>query len=389
MAESLFTSLLHTLDKNSISGIARGLGESETSVARGMESSIGAVLGGLATQSEEPGMLRKMLDMVPSLSSGMSWARMAADVASAGSPLIAGGKRILSGLFGGSENAIASAIGHDSGLGSNAASTLMAMAGPMVMGLLSRKIREGDMTVNGLGAMLRGESSAVRNALPASVSDLIWRRTAVAEEAPVIAQTVQRETSSSAWPWALGLGALALGCLWLFSHGRQTSIGSVATGTASRLEEEAKNVGRAVIPDLHLKIPGVGGESRLLAFVRDTNATPDGTWYEFDRLRFDTGSARLRPESNDQIDDIAAIFMAYPNVHATIAGHTDSKGNPQANMALSEARADAVRNALTARGVSENRLTTEGYGEKKAIADNMTDTGRAENRRVSVQVTGK
>jgi outer membrane protein OmpA-like peptidoglycan-associated protein len=358
-----------------------------------MESSIATVLGGLAVKSDEPGTLRKMLDLVPGISGGLSWSQLAGDVTSAASPMIAGGKRILSGLFGGSEGAITNAISHDSGLGSGATSSILAMAAPMVMGLLNKKVRDGDLTMSSLATSLKNESATIRGALPSGVSDLIWRRTA--GESPVIAQTVKQESSSAGWLWALGLCALALGCLWLFTHGRRAAvdIGSAATGAANRLADEAKSVGSDMkrhVPEIRLKNPNADGETRLLAFVRDNNAMPnDTTWIAFDRLRFDSGSAKLKPASADQLDDVAAIFVAYPSLRAKIGGYTDSKGSDERNLALSEARADTVKSQLVARGIGAERLTAEGYGEKYAVADNSTEAGRAENRRVALQITDK
>jgi len=390
MAESLFASLLHTLDKGSISGIARSLGESETSVSRGIESSIATVLGGLSAKSEEPGLLRKMLDLAPGEAGG--WTQLAGGISGAAAPLLAGGRRILSGLFGNSESAITNAISHESGLGVNATSTILAMAGPMVMGLLGRKVRDGDITMSGLSGMLQREASTIRSALPSGVSDLIWRREAATPlESPVIAQSVQQVSSFPGWAGALMLGALALGALWLFTHGRRTvsEIGSATTGAANRLANEATDTVKRHVPTVELRIPGAPGETKLLAFVQDPALPANSTAFDFDRLRFNTGSAQLRAESAPQLDDVAAILAAYPNVRAKICGYTDARGNGQSNMALSEARADTVRSQLMARGVAGERLTAEGFGPNSPIADNATDSGRAENRRVALLVVSK
>jgi K(+)-stimulated pyrophosphate-energized sodium pump len=167
----------------------------------------------------------------------------------------------------------------------------------------------------------------------------------------------------------------------------------VATGTANRLSDGVSTAANALkpnVPDVQLKIAGDVGESRLLSFVQDTAALPsDGARFDFDRLRFNSGSATLQPEAGNQLDDVAAIFNTYPKLRARVAGYTDSRGSAQANQALSEARADTVRSQLIARGVSAGRLSAEGFSDQDAIGDNSTEAGRAQNRRVGLQVTDK
>src|SRR5260370_32127878 len=105
MSGSILSTLLGMLDKPSLGGIASALGESEHSVSRGMESSIAAVLGGLAAKSEDPSSLRRILDLVPGTLRGVTGWQLASSVANPDSPLLLAGKRVMSGLFGNSENA--------------------------------------------------------------------------------------------------------------------------------------------------------------------------------------------------------------------------------------------------------------------------------------------
>jgi outer membrane protein OmpA-like peptidoglycan-associated protein len=392
MAESLLASILHTLDRQSISGIARGLGESETSISRGMESSIATVLGGMGAKADDPGALRSLLDLVPSTFREGSWSNVVGSLASATSPWLSAGKRMLSGLFGGSEGAVTDAISRESGLGSGTVSSLLSMAAPMVLGMLGKKVRDEGLTMSGLGGVLRREGSTIRSALPAGLGDLIYSRPTAAAQSPVIAQSVQPVSSAPGWIGALALCAVALGVLWLFTHGRRPvkAIGNYATGTASRLAEEGAYVKRHLPDNVDLSVPSNGVEARLLNFVQDKNTVADGTsWFACDRLNFDSGSATVRPDSREQLDNIAAIFHAFPNVRAVVVGYTDSTGNSQNNLALSEARADNVKAQLVARGVPSECLRAQGMGEQGAAAGNTTAAGRAENRRVLLHVTQK
>ena len=113
MTNSLLNSLLTDLDTQSVSRIAGALGEPEQSVLRGVKGSIAALLGALARKSEEPRILDKVMDLAPAASEDVTWSKLASGVTDSNSPLIATGKRILSGLFGASESAVTEAVGKD------------------------------------------------------------------------------------------------------------------------------------------------------------------------------------------------------------------------------------------------------------------------------------
>src|SRR5215471_18384287 len=110
MAESLITSLLQTLDTHSISQIASHLGESESSVSRALESSTATVLGGMAAKSQDPGGLRKILDLLPGNLGEVSGSHLVSALSNTASPLIAMGNSMVSELFGSSATTIASAL---------------------------------------------------------------------------------------------------------------------------------------------------------------------------------------------------------------------------------------------------------------------------------------
>jgi outer membrane protein OmpA-like peptidoglycan-associated protein len=131
-------------------------------------------------------------------------------------------------------------------------------------------------------------------------------------------------------------------------------------------------------------------EARLLVFVQDPTKTVDQvTWFDFDRLLFNTDSATLRPESQEQLGNIAAILKAYPNVSIKVGGYTDNTGDSRHNLELSQDRANVVVSELVALGISPNRLEAQGYGDQFPVGDNSTPEGRAKNRRISMKVTQK
>ncbi len=146
-----------------------------------------------------------------------------------------------------------------------------------------------------------------------------------------------------------------------------------------------------VLPgDVKLSLPELGIENKLLGFVTDASKAIDKTtWFDFDRILFDSGKNTLRVESNEQISNIAAILKAYPNVKLKIGGYTDNQGPAEINKTLSGERAKAVVDAIVALGVDAARLSSEGYGDQNPVADNATEEGRQKNRRVSARVTEK
>jgi OmpA-OmpF porin, OOP family len=139
-----------------------------------------------------------------------------------------------------------------------------------------------------------------------------------------------------------------------------------------------------------LNIPRLGIENKLLDFIEDPSRPVDKTtWFDFDRLTFDTGKATLQHSSAEQLQNIAAILKAYPKVKVKVGSYTDNTGDKEANLRLSQDRATNVMRELVRRGVDSSRLEAEGYGEEHPVADNSTPEGRQMNRRISLRVTAK
>lgn len=102
-------------------------------------------------------------------------------------------------------------------------------------------------------------------------------------------------------------------------------------------------------------------------------------------ILFATGKAEVQPESRPVLAEIAATLKAHADLRILIEGHTDNVGAPAANLALSEARAAAVKAALVSQyGVDGSRISTEGFGDTRPAVPNTTAEGRAQNRRVEL-----
>ena len=106
-----------------------------------------------------------------------------------------------------------------------------------------------------------------------------------------------------------------------------------------------------------------------------------------DSVKFPVDGTKLSPEAQTRLTDFAEKLKTdNRNVYLEIQGHTDATGNDAINMKLGEERAEAVRLFLNQQGVALNRMSTISYGETAPVADNKTRDGRAQNRRVVVEV---
>jgi outer membrane protein OmpA-like peptidoglycan-associated protein len=103
-------------------------------------------------------------------------------------------------------------------------------------------------------------------------------------------------------------------------------------------------------------------------------------------IYFKTGSAELDHASDPLLNSVAEISNRCPGVRIEVSGHTDSVGNPNANMDLSVQRARSVVSFLVQRGVSQGRISAAGFGDTRPIAPNNTEFNRAKNRRIEFRV---
>jgi outer membrane protein OmpA-like peptidoglycan-associated protein len=123
------------------------------------------------------------------------------------------------------------------------------------------------------------------------------------------------------------------------------------------------------IPDANVEIEG---DSAVVTFAGE--------------VMFDTGSRNLSPGAMSRLDAVATTINHYPDADVIVKGHTDSQGPEDANMRLSEDRAVMVKNQLVVKGVDAQRVTTLGFGESQPLVTNSTPEGRAQNRRVEIEL---
>ena len=108
--------------------------------------------------------------------------------------------------------------------------------------------------------------------------------------------------------------------------------------------------------------------------------------YTLDNVYFETGKADIKPTSFKELDQMVEYMKLKKSLVIEIAGHTDNVGNADANLKLSQDRANSVRAYLIKKGITENRVQAKGYGDTQPLSSNDTDAGKQKNRRTEVRV---
>ena len=130
---------------------------------------------------------------------------------------------------------------------------------------------------------------------------------------------------------------------------------------------------------------------RLLQQLNSILATRDsarGLVANMSDVLFRSGSYELAPGARERLAKVSGIILAYPSLHVSVEGHTDSVGGDEYNQSLSELRAQAVRDYFIQQGIASSSVEAHGYGKTEPIASNDTSEGRQQNRRVELVLSG-
>ena len=431
MAQNILGLLQNQLNDNLLTKISGLLGENKSGVTSAVGSALPSILLGLMQKGSEPNGAASLIKMIQEGKHDGGILDNLGSVLGGGSAttdFVSSGKNLFGSLFGGKAGGITDIIASVSGISKNAIATLLGILAPIVMGFLGKTLKaQGSLNPAGLTSLLLGQKDYIKSALPSGLTQLMG----VTNLDSLGRQTVQAAQAAAApakkiWPWiALIIAAVVVFFSWRSCSTQEVAqkatetakqAATVAQGAADKAAETAKQAASAVqdtaakvadqtrdawaalgkffskkLPSgIELNIPELGVENKLIAFIDDAQRPVDEKlWFSFDRLTFETGQATLKPESQEQLKNIAEILKAYPKVTIKLGGYTDSTGDPQANLKLSQQRADAVMADLVKLGVDAGRIKAEGYGQEHPVADNSTEEGRAKNRRIDIRVTGK
>ncbi len=123
--------------------------------------------------------------------------------------------------------------------------------------------------------------------------------------------------------------------------------------------------------------------------VLETRESARGLIVNMSDVLFDTGSYNLKPGAREKLAKVSGILIAHPGLRIEVEGHTDNVGGSDYNQRLSENRAMTVRDYLTGQGVPQASVSARGFGETMPVASNDSPSGRQQNRRVELVVSGE
>jgi outer membrane protein OmpA-like peptidoglycan-associated protein len=396
MSQSILDSITRSITPDTVSRVASFLGESPGAVSSGLGATVPALLVGLLDKTRDPTEQRALLDLVRDPANDGSALREPVTLVNSlagGSSLGSLASRFLTQLFGNRSAAVTDLIAQTAGVQRSSASSLLAMAAPLLLGVLRERVRNEGLDAGGLTNLLGAERDRIVAAAPAGLASALGLPNLrnLGTSAERVAAAAPR---ANRWiPIAIALAVL-LG-LWGLLRRETPPRVAEAPRTAplpavTAPPPSAPTFRRTLVTGYQLDVANTGVERQLIVFLDDANRPlDDQSWFDFDRLLFETDSAVLKPESRAQLRDVAEILKAYPSVTVKVGGYTDNTGDPAANLQLSQARASSVVAELVALGIPAERLAAEGYGENHPVASNDTESGRAQNRRIALLVTAK
>ncbi|MGL6126464.1 flagellar motor protein MotB [Chryseobacterium artocarpi] len=422
-----------------VSQAASQFGESESGISKAIGGLLPAVVGGLANNADNPGVV----DAITKASSSGILGNLLGG--SSSNPIITS---LLSSLFGDKIGGLVNSIASFSGISNTSAGSLLNLVTGATVGTVGKYAADNNLGASGISSLLNDQKGIISSLLPAGLSlasfglgaenwfgqakETVSSVTSTAKDNIAESVATARENVSegarevreqfnnnndnqgggSIWKWLLPLLLLIAAGYFLWkqcekkettttmssstdSTGTSTDTASATTSTpATTATPAAKTDENIDLNGVMLKGYKGGMEDQMISFLKSDgykNAADDAAlkdkWYDFDHVNFKMGSStELEAGSQGQLDNLVAILKAFPDSKIKIGGYTDKTGNEASNVKLSQARADYIKAALGKAGVGAQVLGAEGYGSKFATVDaKASDAERAADRKMSVR----
>ncbi len=432
---NLIELLKNEVSENVVSSLSQKAGVSQEQVKTGFSAGIPAVLAGILKNGSgaDSGFLSNVVSNITGTGNRVDDLLDGDD-----DSLLEKGRSLIGGLFGNHNDAVINEISSSTGLSTAKSSGLLAMIIPVITGLISKIMTNKGWDFSDLLHKIFESKDDINAALPANLSSSLnvaglnapnynipetdLPRAEAPRVAPVNYDSIQETRSGGGFlKWLIPLIVVIIALWWLFGksgcnestmNSTSDSLSANIDSIGSDIKSAADSVAEAVngklndagdfvrdlgatasrkLPDgKEINIAENSVENRLINFIEDKDKAVDKTtWFTFDRLFFDTGKSTLKAESQEQLNNIAAILSAYPNVNLKLGGYTDNTGDAEVNKKISTDRAEVAMQELVKLGVDSKRLEAEGYGSEHPVATNDTPEGKAQNRRIDVRVTQK
>ncbi len=399
MSFNLIDSAQSLFNNDYISKAASSLGEGEDGIRKALLAAVPTSLAGLLHKTNAEGDGSSILALAGQALPGAGSGNIADTLGSAAS----GVKNWASGIFGDKLGSITQLISRFSGVKESTAATIVNSASAASLGAVGKYATDNNLNAAGVKSFLQGQKDSILSALPSGLNlGSILSMAGLTALGSKVIQSVETDVKKgSNWLIPLLIIVVVIALIWYFVKGCGKNNATTApadTAATAAMPDTSASSGTMGRESMQVQLPNgttlnafKGGiEDQLVTFLK----TPykqlgadslKNVWFDFDNLNFETGSATIAPQSQVQIDNIAAILKAFPDSKIKIGGYTDNTGDAAANMKLSSDRASAVKAALEKDGVGSQITDAEGYGSKfaKAPAD-APETDKVKDRHISV-----
>ncbi|AKF85930.1 hypothetical protein MFUL124B02_18925 [Myxococcus fulvus 124B02] len=388
---------------NVMQKMGSSLGEDPMSLGRALPGAIAAIGGSVAERGSTEGGAQRLLSQ---LNEGGFTGPNAGNEDPFAPDMAERGQGMLSGLFGDKLGAVTSALGRTGGLSNSKSATgMMAMVAPILMGVIGKHVRDNRMGASGLSQLLGGQRSLLAAAMPAGLGSILGMGGAgprVVEEVqearsiPTV-ETVRRQQPIERVPvhhdepkkrnlgWVIPVALLALLAGWFLTRSRRDEPRRQQASVTQPAPRQQVDTGVGGAGTAGMSTPTIARDAQTMRQAIEGGAKS----FVLAGVGFEEGSARLTPQSDASVGQLASVLREKPNARVRIEGHTDSTGDANVNRQLAQQRAEAVRSALVADGISANRVDVAAVGSGQPVASNDTAQGRDMNRRIEVQVLSR